>query len=250
MSTLQLKHSNGWFAAGSEWRLALDRLSDGAFKLFVWVSLQAERNSGRLSFRQAELARALGKSRRSIGTYLEELERSGVCRRSSAPNQHTDGILEVSEEYWPYQRHSDPAAGESPQERQYLEAIRTTLLDQPCIRFALGAAERRLARQWFRQTTPITLVQQAILIGCGRKYVSWLNGQASAPIGSLHYFTDILQEIAQVGVSPEYCAFNRLQVQRLKQRWVQTQGTNPAPDRERACAKFAPAEPAKTKETR
>lgn len=249
MSTLQLKHSNGWFAAGSEWQQALDRLSDGAFKLFVFVSLQAERNSGRLAFRQGELARALGKSRRSIGTYLEELERSGVCRRSSAPNQHSDGILEVSEEYWPYQRHSNAPAGENPQQLQYLEAIRTTLLDQPCARCALVTADRRLARQWHQQAIPITLVQQAILIGCGRKYVSWLNGQASAPIGSLHYFTDILQEIVQVGVSPEYCAFNRLQVQRLKQRWM-TQGADCCADREPACANFAPAEPAKTKETR
>jgi hypothetical protein len=249
MSTLQLKHPNGWFAAGREWRRALDRLSDGAFKLFVWISLQAERNSGRLTFRQAELARALGKSRRSIGTYLEELEQTGVCRRCSAPNQHSDGILEVSDAYWPYQRHSNAAAGESPEERHYLEVIRKTLLDQPCTRFVLTAADRRLARQWFQQAIPLWLVQQAILIGCGRKYVSWLNGQASAPIGSLQYFTDILQEIAQVRLSADYCAFNRLQVQRLKQRWM-TQATDRIADRERACANFAQAEAAETTETR
>ena len=45
---LELKCSSGWFAAGREVRLAATLLSDSAFKLFVWVCLHAERNSGQL----------------------------------------------------------------------------------------------------------------------------------------------------------------------------------------------------------
>ena len=122
MSSLKLKNPNGWFAAAREWHRALRKLSDGAFKLFVGIWLHAERASGRLAFRQAELAQALSKSRRSIGSYLEELEQKGVCRRFSAPNQYVDGILQVSEAYWPYQGHSKASPRKGQEERKYQES--------------------------------------------------------------------------------------------------------------------------------
>lgn len=250
MSYPQLKHPNGWFAAGREWQRALRQLSDGAFKLFVWISLQAERATGRLSFRQADLAQALGKSRRSIGSYLEELERKGVCRRFSAPNQYVDGVLQVSEEYWPYQGKQKASAEKGQEEGNYLERIRKVLLDQPCIRFALSAADRQLARRWFQQAIPVEEVEQALLIGCGRKYLSWLDGQPGEPIGSLHYFTSILEEIARLTLSSDYCAFNRLQVQRLKQRWIETQSRANTRNGKSACEKFAQAKTPETRETR
>ena len=221
MSSLELKNPNGWFAAGREWQQAMRRLSDGAFKLFVWISLQAERATGRLPFRQAELALALGKSRRSIGTYLKELERKGVCRPFSASNQYRGGVLQISPQYWPYR--GIPAESPGKEEKKYLQAIRRLLVDHPCLRLAFSAADRQLLRQWFEQAIPLAQVEQAILMGCGRKYVSWLNGQPGEPIGSLHYFTPILEEIAQLELSAEYCAFNRLQVEKLKHRWLKTQ---------------------------
>lgn len=249
MSYPQLKNSNGWFAAGKEWHRALQELSDGAFKLFVWICLQAERATGRLAFRQGELARALGKSRRSIGSYLQELERKGVCRRFSAPNQYVDGILQVGERYWPYQSSTKEFSEKGREERKYLEAIRRLLLDHPCIRFALSAADRQLARQWFQQAIPLAQVEQAILLGCGRKYVSWLNGQPSEPIGSLHYFTPILEEIAKMELPANYGAFNRLQVDTLKNRWLKTQPSASSKTAS-ACENFAQAKAPKTGETR
>ena len=71
---LKIKRGEGWFAADRSWQSASHKLSDGAFKLFVYVSLAAERSTGRFVFRQGELAKALNKSRRSIGKYLRELE--------------------------------------------------------------------------------------------------------------------------------------------------------------------------------
>ena len=79
MSRLRLKQSSGWFVADDSFRQALDRLSDGAFKLFALLCLEAERPSGRVTFRQTELARKLGKSRRSVGTYLKDLQEKGIC---------------------------------------------------------------------------------------------------------------------------------------------------------------------------
>ena len=96
MSRLKIKSDNGWFAATAGWQAAVEKLSDGAFKLFVHISLGADRSTGRFLFRQQDVARALRKSRRSIGTYLQELEERQVCRVRRSPNQHAPGVLEIA----------------------------------------------------------------------------------------------------------------------------------------------------------
>ena len=67
----KLKASSGWFAAGDSFKHALTMLSDGAFKLFAYVSLEADRATGRYEVTQTELARALGKSRGSSASTLQ-----------------------------------------------------------------------------------------------------------------------------------------------------------------------------------
>jgi hypothetical protein len=42
-SPLRLKNGRNWFAAGVEVQRALELLSDGAFKVFVYICLNAER---------------------------------------------------------------------------------------------------------------------------------------------------------------------------------------------------------------
>ena len=175
MSRLKIKGDNGWFAAAAGWQAALEKLSDGAFKLFVHISLGAERSTGRFLFRQQDLARALRKSRRSIGTYLQELEERQVCRvrRSSTRSAQT----------------------------LYVEAIGEMLLERPCIRCRYSTSDRRLAAQWFQQGIELEDVRQSVFLGCGRKYVSWLNGLPGQPIGSLHYFSSVLQEVTSSQLS-------------------------------------------------
>ena len=99
----QLKQPQGWFAAGEGFRRALGLLSDGAFKLFVWICLHAERPSGELVFERAELARGLGKSRSALGRHLAELAARRVCEIEPAPNQHRASRLRVLPAFWPYQ---------------------------------------------------------------------------------------------------------------------------------------------------
>jgi hypothetical protein len=50
----------GWFAAGREVAQALSLLSDGAFKLFMWVCLNADRGLGAIRIEPGEIARVLG----------------------------------------------------------------------------------------------------------------------------------------------------------------------------------------------
>ena len=50
------------------------------------------------------------------------------------------------------------------------------LLERPCIRCRYSTSDRRLAAQWFQQGIELEDVRQSVFLGCGRKYVSWLNG--------------------------------------------------------------------------
>jgi len=53
---LHLKQPSGWFAAGREVHRAATLLTDGAFKIFVWLCLHAERGSGTLNVSLAAVA--------------------------------------------------------------------------------------------------------------------------------------------------------------------------------------------------
>jgi hypothetical protein len=81
---MKLKHPNRWFAAGPEVGRARQCLSDGSFRLYLYLCLHASRDSGCLTVNESDLARTLHKSRRSIITYFEELCRQQVCRTAPA----------------------------------------------------------------------------------------------------------------------------------------------------------------------
>ena len=174
MSRLKIKGDNGWFAAAAGWQAALEKLSDGAFKLFVHISLGAERSTGRFLFRQQDLARALRKSRRSIGTYLQELEERQVCRVRRSSNQHAPGVLEIADQYWPYQRSlsADSLSSTRSAQTLYVEAIGEMLLERPCIRCRYSTSDRRLAAQWF---------QQGIELEASASLFSWAADASTSP---------------------------------------------------------------------
>src|SRR6516162_4227381 len=94
---LILKQPTGWFADGREVAQALELLSDGAFKLYIHLCLEADRYTGRVSVEPTEWARILRQSSASIEADLMDLQRQGICER------HTDQV-EISDRYWPYQK--------------------------------------------------------------------------------------------------------------------------------------------------
>ena len=95
--TPQLKVQAGWFAAGAPLLQALESVSDGAFKLFVYLCLKADRSTAELTVSPTQLARALRKSRRSLSTYLGELQSRGLCQLTVARNQHEHTRLQICE---------------------------------------------------------------------------------------------------------------------------------------------------------
>ena len=156
---LTVKHSTGCFAAGREMQLALTLLSDGAFKLYTYVCLQAERSSGRLRFRQGELAQSLGKSPRSITSYLNELRRQGVCQVQAAANQHQTGSIEIPDRFWPY--HKQPSETAVSDQTRYIERVRQLFLSRACVQEAFTTCDEKLATEWYQHNVSLEQIKRA-----------------------------------------------------------------------------------------
>jgi hypothetical protein len=218
-----LKYPTGWFAAGREVASAMTLLSDGAFKLYVFLCLRADRNNARLEIDQASAAKSLAKSRRSVIVYFEELKQRGVCEVRFAANQHTRGVVQICDAFWPY---VIPALAENTESADsYIKRIRTLLETRRCVRLTFAPADEKLAQSLFSDHVPIEDVEHAFLLGCTRKYVSWLNGQASGPIASFGYFRSIVDEVSQMDTSPDYWRYISESLDKYERAWL-VHGTN------------------------
>ena len=200
-------------------------LSDGAFKLYVYVCLQAERSSGRLRFRQNELAQSLGKSPRSITSYLKELQRQDVCQVQAAANQHQRGSIEIADCFWPYHKRLSETPLSSldslngfGKKSRYIEQVRQLFLSRACVQGTFSAADEKLATAWYQCHVPLEQVERAYLLGCARKYIA-LNHPGATLISCLHYFTALLSEVVELKVSADYWSYLSHKVDRLERSW-------------------------------
>jgi hypothetical protein len=213
---MKLKDSTGWFAANRRMLQALYILSDGAFKLFVYISLNADRSTGILRVAQRELARAVHKSRGSIATYLDELSQRRVCVVTPAANQHQPGEIEISDAFWPYHKETP----ETNEESGFVGEVRGRLLKYSIVRSSFGAADEKLARELFRNGVSLEQVERALLLGLSRKYVSSLSSLGASPIYSLSYFLPLLDEVAQTETSDRYWEYLRRRLEDLNAEWI------------------------------
>jgi hypothetical protein len=235
--TVVLKNPKGWFAAGAEVQQALSVLSDGAFKLFVYLCLHARRDTGVLEATQTELARGLHKGAAAIRSYLHEMETAGICRCHFSRSHARRGRVEVTPSWWPYQK-PESSPSDEPAEA-FLFALKKLLQVRPCVQTAFSTADDILARNWFQRGLSLERIEQAILLGCARKYVSWRNDPRHGPIRSLRYFEPLLAELDQQPPAPAYWDYLRLRLQRLESLWVQAHPPA-APGESRTAASTSP----------
>jgi hypothetical protein len=215
----KLKVSSGWFAAGASFQRALIILSDGAFKLFAYVSLEADRGTGRYEATQKDLARVLGRSRRIIGKYFAELEREGICNIRSGRNQYARNIFEIHDDYWPYHRPSTIEQADCEEEDAYVAAARDSFLATGCTRGKFCAGDAKTARILRARGVSLKQLQDALILGACRKFVSWLNGGSPEPVASLAYFEPLILEIREKPFSQEYREYLQSKVKRLANTW-------------------------------
>jgi len=222
---LLLKPPRAWFAAGQPIEKAIHLLSDGAFKLFVYLCLQARRDTGTLETSQNQLAQNLHKSRRSVGAYLQQLQQAGVCRAQMTQNPHAQGVIEITEDYWPSQRSPLELTAEA--ESTYVAEVKKQFLARACVHSSFSVADERLARQWFEQGIPVEQIEHTLLLGCVRKYVAWRNSQNRTPIASLRYFESTLEEVSAQKVDPPYWNYMRARLERLERLWLESRPPQP-----------------------
>jgi len=212
MNSIKLRDPRGWNVG----LLKALALPDGAFRLYVWLRLNARIDTGSLETSQSDLARALQKARGTIRANLRTLEQAEVCRMKFPRNPHARGWIEITDDYWPYEREGtdDPAAG------SYVEQVRQILAERACVRAPMSTADELLAREWQAQGVTIEQVSQAVLMGSARKYISWRNGAPRTPIGSLAYFQLILAEVKGQVAPREYWEFIRHRIERMEKLWI------------------------------
>lgn len=201
---------------------ALTTLSDGAFKLYMFLCLNANRATACLEIDQGRIAKSLRKSRRSVIVYFEELKQRGVCRVEFAANQHSRGSAQICPAFWPYEISQEVADDE--QVIKYVKRIRGLLESRPCVRCSFAPADNRLARTLFSKDVPFENIENAFLLGCTRKYISWLNGQISAPIASLEYFRSTIDEVEKLETSTEYWRYVRESLDKYEIAWLTKAG--------------------------
>jgi hypothetical protein len=204
----QLKQPTGWFAAGQEIACALQLLSDATFKLFVWICLHAERSRGTLAATPAELARILGKKQSDVNLALEELQRQGLCTLS------TEGVIQIQDRFWPYQRQCDSTPSQD--SRGYVEKVKRLFLERRCVQSSFTAADEKLALSLYRRGVSLIDVEHAILLGALRKYAAVRQNGRGTPISSLHYFTNLFEEVQQE-ISTHYWTYIAHKVKTFEQ---------------------------------
>ena len=84
-----------------------------------------------------------------------------------------------------------------------------------CTTGRFGPTEERLAEDFERKGIPLEVIEDAMMVGACRKYVSWLNSGPSAPIASLHYFDAIIEEVLERPFPPGYREYMQQQVEKL-----------------------------------
>jgi hypothetical protein len=165
------------------------------------------------------IATALGKSRRSIVKYLEELREHGVCATREAVNQHTEGEIEICDGFWPYLK-SNRAEAFGDDVASYVETVRRFLAARNCVNQVFNPADALLAIQMFRDQVELISIEHGILLGCARRYVALLNGTAVGPISGLRYFSSAIQEVRAHQVSDGYWDHLASRVAKFEQQWT------------------------------
>ena len=217
----RIKQPNGWIAAGDEFRRASRSLSDGAFKLFVHLALEADIQTGRVRAAYKDLAADLKKSKRAIGAYAAELSDKQICKIRLGENQYCKTDFEICDRYWPYERemHSEGLEPDS-----YVAAIQASYLSLGCTKAKFSAGDARKALDFEQRDVPLKIIEDAMLMGACRKYSSWLEGGDSEPIGSLAYFENLVTEIQQKPFPQEYSRYLRVKTMKLAEAWAEKMG--------------------------
>lgn len=222
---LRLKKNNGWFPAGESFLNAMSVLSDHTFKLFVFVCLNADRETATYTTSITRLIAILGKFRTEVDRYITELQNKNVCLVNRIP--YSPITFRILDAYWPYE--CDDNAVVPIDENSYVDAARTLFLGLGCTSGRFGSSEAGQARNMENRGISLQELEDAMIVGACRKYVSWLSNGPSDPIASLLYFESLIEETRERPFPPGYREHLRMEVKKLKDQWERACEQNQQP---------------------
>jgi hypothetical protein len=79
----------------------------------------------------------------------------------------------------------------------YVDAIKNSFIALDCTVGKFSARDAQLAQELQERGITLEIVQDALLMGATRKYISWLNGGLPQPILSLAYFEALVLEVQE-----------------------------------------------------
>jgi hypothetical protein len=214
---LRLKKPNGWFPAGETFLQAMTQLSDGAFKLFVYLCLNADRQTASYSNSHHRLASAIGKSKPAVEGYIAELRTKGFCSVHPSRIPYVGTSFRISEKYWPYQSADSKLVEVN--SNDYVHSVRVLFLGLGCTSGRFGSPEENQVRALEMRGVTLQELEDAMIVGACRKYVSWLSHGPSDPIASLHYFESLIEEIRERPFPSGYREYLRMEVKKLAAQW-------------------------------
>ena len=143
----RLKKPTGWFAAGHEVDDALSLLSDGAFRLFMWLCLHADRSRGSIRAGTSGLVRTTGRSQEQIVSALGELVRKRICIL------YIDDVIEIADRFWPYRRAAIAAlvAGRA----SHVGRVRRIFMERRCVQSTFTHADEQFAAELNEMGVPV-----------------------------------------------------------------------------------------------
>jgi hypothetical protein len=225
---LRLKQPTGWFPAGQPFLQALTLLSDGAFKLFAYLCLNADRLSACYVTSHQRLALALNKSRHTIEAYLAELQQKEICSVRPSRIPYLGSSFRICDPYWPYSAAEGSDSGQPLSNAdRYVAGLRESFLALGCSSGRFAPSDEKMARELHRQGVPLEVIQNALILGACRKYLSWLNSGPSDPIATLRYFQPLIEEVQQRPFPPGYGDHLRCELKKLTRLWHQQTDTHP-----------------------
>ena len=208
---LILKRATGWFAAGAEVSRALELLSDGSFKVFAFLCLNADRYTGKMRVRAIALAERLRKDEATLRSELGELIDQGVC-------VVREEEVEISDGFWPYIKSTD--RGPVVSQVDFLRQVRSALLEPACVDSVFTPADEKLAIDLQQRGISIESIKRAIWLGCARRYAVMLDGKSQTSVTSLAYFANLIDEVAQPQIPASYWEHVRRKKEQLEERWL------------------------------
>jgi hypothetical protein len=154
-------------------------------------------------------------------TPIRELEGKGLCAVLNGKNQYSRTHFEIRDEYWPYGRITDGTPRNA-----YVDSIKNSFLSLGCTTGKFTVGDAQIADQFQKRRIPLTLIQDALLMGACRKLISLLNGNSGEPIASLAYFEGLIAEIRERPIPEDYRDYLRQKVEQLRGAWAkQSAGT-------------------------